>query len=223
MEIEASEQLIDIERLNSWELICNLKHSQNSYFDKRIIFNEFHKRFAERFYKKCLSVCIDGGFDGNLAEDIFQETFIKLLKGLNDFVIDESYSEKRAGNTVVAWFGRIANNEFINYLRKFKPEEELLDDYEEIESTYCGEFNDEINIEDDIPIVRVKLREAMATLTERERYILLICANYECLGNSKHLPDDAIQDICKHYSITKNYIKLLRFRAFNKIRSMLTG
>jgi RNA polymerase sigma factor (sigma-70 family) len=223
MEIEASEQLIDIERLSSQELICHLKQGQNPYFDKRTIFNEFHKRFAERFYKKCLGVCIDGGFDNNLAEDIFQEAFIKLLKGLNRFVINESYSEKRVGNTVVSWFGRIANNEFINYLRKFKPEEELLKEYEEIESTYIAEFDDEINVEDDIPLVRVKLREAMATLTERERYILLICANYGCLGNSKHLPDDVIQDICKQYSITKNHIKVLRFRAYNKIRSLLLG
>jgi len=47
------------------------------------------------------------------AEDILQETFIKIYKNLNDFDTDLSFS---------TWVYRIAHNEAINYLKKVNKE-----------------------------------------------------------------------------------------------------
>ncbi len=217
MENDVSEKAYDVRQLSCKDLILLLNAKNDSFVDKEKIFKEFHRRFAERFYKKCKGITFEAGFSETLAEDIFQEAFIKLMKKIKDYTVDESFSEKKIENSIVKWFSTTANNEFINYIRKFKPDEGLNDDCDEIED----EIDDEIECEENLPLIRVKLREALATLSERERYILLTCANYGCLGNKNHLPDDVIDDIAKSFSIQKDYIKVLRFRALKKIRALI--
>jgi RNA polymerase sigma factor (sigma-70 family) len=205
------------------DLICYLQNPIASEIPIAELYLELHSRFKQRFYRKCLNCCLQGNFDEHLAKDIFQEAFIKLIKKISGFKFDKTLPDKTIGNKLVAWFGIIANNEFINYLRKYKIDSPLSDEVDDYESDYIpAEFEDEIITEENVRSLKYKLQQALATLTERERYILIISANYGCLGNKNHLPENVVKDLCENYSITANNIKTIRFRAFKKIKNLLS-
>lgn len=66
----------------------------------------------ERYEKKLLRyLSYSTGVDQGQAEDILQETMIKVYRNLNGFNQDLSFS---------SWIYRIAHNEALNYLRKNK-------------------------------------------------------------------------------------------------------
>lgn len=166
MEIDIALKLKQVTDLNNADLICYLQNPIISGIPIERLYLEFHNRFKQRFYRKCLTCCLQGNFDENLAKDINQDAFIKLLKKISDFKFDKTLPDKTIGNKLVAWFGTIANNEFINYLRKFKIDSPISDEFYELESDGIIEFEDDIFLENDVKTVIYKLRQAMATLTE---------------------------------------------------------
>lgn len=62
------------------------------------------------------------------------------------------------------------------------------------------------------------LQKALATLTERERDIILISALYSGDGKQLRLPQDILEGLCKHLETTKENIRTIRRRAHNKIK-----
>jgi len=69
---------------------------------------------------------------------------------------------------------------------------------------------------------RTKLQEAMNTLTEKQRHILLTYANEGCLDSKKHLSTSSLQELCKAYNTVPDTIKHIKSRAYNKILSICT-
>ncbi len=63
------------------------------------------------------------------------------------------------------------------------------------------------------------LQEAMATLTEREREVIRLSAEYSVDGKQLRLPPDILHGLCTRLETTKENIRTIRRRAFNEIKN----
>jgi RNA polymerase sigma factor (sigma-70 family) len=222
MEIEASKLSISLNTISVEDLLESIKSPNASEADIKILFTELYNRVKNGFYQKCRRLSETNGFDEHLAKDIFQETFLNAYKKVKFFILEEGLTEERQENTIIAWLSVIATNKFNDFIRKrIKVEEIKENDEEEAEAEYVsfddlerfGTENESYNI--------TKIKEALLTLDERESFILHQCNRYGCLEleNKNHLPDDVIKDICKQFGIKSSYIRVIKKRAIQKIRS----
>ncbi len=65
------------------------------------------------------------------------------------------------------------------------------------------------------------LQEALATLAEREREILLLSAQYSIDGKQLRLPPDVLNGLCARWETTKMNVRKIRMRARNKVEEYM--
>jgi RNA polymerase sigma-70 factor (ECF subfamily) len=138
-----------------YELIKRFKNKDLKAFDE--IFTRFHKPIYFFVYKMVHNT--------DTAEDIIQDTFVKVYKGL---------SKADDNIRLSPWIYRIAHNACVDYIRKHKTSYELLDNvnYEEEAQDSRGEDNPEtnyLNIE-----LRNKINKTMSKLNNRYKTILIL-------------------------------------------------
>lgn len=81
------------------------------------LYSEIVKKYQDKLFRYTFSIINDE----NKATDIVQQTFIKAFVNLNGFDIKKSFS---------SWIYRIAHNETINLIKKYKKEVNLLPDFD---------------------------------------------------------------------------------------------
>jgi len=62
----------------------------------------------------------------------------------------------------------------------------------------------------------------MDSLNDRERLIINLCLQYDCLDNKNHLPDNIIADICRTLNVKKGNIRVIKLRALQKMHNILS-
>ena len=67
------------------------------------------------------------------------------------------------------------------------------------------------------------LQEALATLTEREREIILFSAQYSIDGKQLRLPPDVLDGLCERWDTTKINLRTIRKRAYKKIKEYVAA
>ncbi len=99
--------------MSEQETVRAQKNSVDAELVKKALVNpDNFALIIERYEKKLLRyLSYSTGVDQGQAEDILQETMIKVYRNLNGFNQDLSFS---------SWIYRIAHNEALNYLRKNK-------------------------------------------------------------------------------------------------------
>ncbi len=108
------------------------KISDEDIVDKvRLKDRDFYAYIIDRYQNKLLRYVLNLVRDEDLAVDVVQETFIKAFVNLNGFDTKRKFS---------SWIYRIAHNEALNTIKKFKKEVLLSDEIE---------FESEENIESD--------------------------------------------------------------------------
>jgi RNA polymerase sigma-70 factor (ECF subfamily) len=134
------------------------------------------------------------------AEDITQDTFIKLYKALPKYQANAKFS---------TWLYRITTNTSIDYLRKVKKNQNT----DSIEQNPCinEKHNTQINHEDQLDLNR-QLQTALSGLTDVERLAFTL----------KHQQGYSIAEISKQLKINNNACKQTIYRAVQKLRSKLT-
>lgn len=123
----------------------------------------------ERYEKKLLRyLSYFAGVDRGQAEDILQETMIKVYRNLNGFNQELSFS---------SWIYRIAHNEALNYLRKNKKQASVSLDGEDEENVALLKV---LSTNEDIPATAAqkeisgKVREILNLLKEDYRELLVL-------------------------------------------------
>jgi RNA polymerase sigma-70 factor (ECF subfamily) len=103
-----------------------------------------------------------------LAEDIFQDTFIKVIKSLNA----GKYSEE---GRFVSWVMRIAHNLIIDFYRKNKNHKTVSDDDTEVPIFNTIKFSDR-NIEDEIVLTQVHsdLNNVIEQLPKEQKEVVVL-------------------------------------------------
>ncbi|AHM58941.1 ECF subfamily RNA polymerase sigma-24 subunit [Flammeovirgaceae bacterium 311] len=117
-------------------------------------FSQIVRKYSERVYRHCRKMVIDH----EDANDLVQETFIKVYAGLDNF---------RQASSLFTWIYKIATNECLAFLRKkrrrfFLP---LVD--------YSAELANklEAQISPDADLIQKKLQNAILRLPDKQRLV----------------------------------------------------
>jgi RNA polymerase sigma-70 factor (ECF subfamily) len=132
------------------------------------------------------------------AEEMAQETFIKVYKSLSTFKGNAKFS---------TWLYRITYNTCISEARKKKFRFTSADDIQ------LEDYSDEMNM-DGIPEEnRAKAIEAALKMLPEDEYALVLLYYFE---------DQSIDDICKISGLTPSNAKVKLYRARKKLHTILS-
>ncbi len=190
-------------------------------FQKRVLWNEFYRRFINHVYKIAVNVCRNFEDAEQLAQDISQETFLRAYKFLPKFSFPEHMAEKKHSAFIKAWLGKITKNCFRTFYAKRKKEaitydiELVMENepvYDAFEQLYGEPPMADVNAE-----LISKLNDALNTLSERDRHIIWIYASEGCINTTKHISDQALADLCSMYGVEAPTIRQIKKRALSKV------
>lgn len=200
--------------LTSGELISELNKENASLYSENDLKTEFFHRFNNRLYQHCERFCLHHRLDMDVLKDVCQDTFLKALKKISSFKLVNTFDEKRINNTISAWLNKIAHNCFMDIFAEKAKFCTLDESYEEMltEGDLAGEI-EFFGLDNN----SIKLQQAWDSLSNRERFILILCIEHNCLSNN-HLPDDIIEWICFKLKIEKGNIRTIKSRALKKLK-----
>ena len=149
---------MELHNLGDYELI-------KQYLDGNSACLEF---LINRHKSKVFSYILMVVKNRELAEDIFQDTFIKVIKSLHA----GKYSEE---GRFVSWVMRIAHNLIIDFYRKGKHLQTVSDDDTEVPLFNSTKFSD-INIEDELVVNQIHsdLRVLIDKLPHEQREVVVL-------------------------------------------------
>jgi RNA polymerase sigma-70 factor (ECF subfamily) len=124
----------------------------------------------------------------HLANDIFQETFIKVVKSLN-------IGKYQENGKFISWVVRIAHNLVIDHFRKEKQMRTFSNDVYETDIFNSSKFSD-ATIEDDIIQDQIKddVRKLVDHLPEEQREVILL----------RHFSGLSFKDIAEQTDVSIN-------------------
>ena len=121
--------------------------------------------------------------NGDELEDVLQEVFIKAYRNLYDF---------DAGKKFSPWIYRIAHNEALNHLKKYRREKVSLDDREwEI-------VDDSVDLKKDIDngILKTRIEDGLAEMKDKYREAMILFyfeqKSYEEIGDILRVPRNTV-------------------------------
>lgn len=132
-------------------------------------------------------------------EDVLQEVFIKAYRNLFDFQTDKRFSP---------WIYRIAHNEALNHLKKYRREVMSLDQEEweaidesiDLKNEIDGKFLKQ-RIEEGLSMLKIKYREPLVLYFFEQR-------TYEEIGDILRLPRNTVGSlISRGKKILKEYLE----------------
>ena len=183
---------------------------------------EFYYRYRSFLLQVCRKGCahFDGG--DQLAEDIFQNTMIKVFNGITNLYHKFSENTTNNSNYIKAWLSVIARNELREFLRKNPDEKKLANPFrpksDEIDISF--EINDEKEeITEQPSIQKAKLDKGLSVLTDKEKHILMVYLLYQNPDEpNRHLPDMIITQLCKKYDTNSTNLRQIKRRALLKLK-----
>lgn len=169
---------MEIHDLNDYDLIKQYLGGQSSSLE--ILINR-HK-------SKVFSYILMVVKNRELAEDIFQDTFIKVIKSLHA----GKYSEE---GRFVSWVMRIAHNLVIDFYRKDKHLKTVSDDETEVPLFNSAKYSD-LNIEQELVIDQVHedVKILVEQLPEEQKEVVMLRYYY----------DFSFKEIAEHTNVSIN-------------------
>jgi RNA polymerase sigma-70 factor (ECF subfamily) len=167
--------------------MLNLGKSTNT----RDIFDELYKRYSPKVYTYCRKVL---NFNNDLAEDVFQETFVRFFESIN--------SENHQITNLAAYLIKIARNLCLNEKSRKGNENIPLD---ENEYKYIDKSYEKIEISN-------ILHTALDTLPEQFREVLIM----------KEFMDMSYQEISDALDTSLPLVRIRIFRAKTKLREIMS-
>lgn len=126
--LESSHLMVSLKKLSDAEL------TQLAVNDEKA-FEELVSRYEEKLFRYVKRFA---GLHDQCAEDILQESFLKIYRNLNNFDADLKFS---------SWAYRITHNEAISYIRKNKPNQNVALETNDDDTASLIEF---LKSEDDV-------------------------------------------------------------------------
>ena len=155
------------------------------------------------------------------VEDLAHDTLVRAFQKAHTFKPLDNPDENRARAHVRAWLGKIANNLFFSSLRR-KPIIDFVD--EPLSSApEPPSHQDAGSNPNDSPRRRL-MREALRTLTPREREILLASyAWYEPGQDCHRMPSDELAALTQRFHTTAVNIRQIKTRALEKLTQYIAA
>jgi len=166
---------------------------------RNFAFNQLVRKYQQKIYWHIRKMVIDH----DDADDVVQETFIKVWQGLQNF---------RSDSQLYTWIYRIATNESLNFLQKKRRQnhvplenDDSLDLLNTLESSISQDYisGDEIQI---------KLQKALLQLPDKQRLVF----------NMKYYDDMKYEEIAEITGTSVGALKASYHLAVKKIEESLT-
>lgn len=173
---------------------------------------EFYNRHLGYLFGQCKKV-----YSATLGDlgvsDLVQDTFVRAFERAGTFKSRPTIDNDAIRYRVRGWLGRIANRLFLDILRG--PVERGLSETESIAPLPA----DDGNANDDCVSPRVKLiRDALATLSERERHVLRVTADWHRSDRvHQRISNKDMSALAQQLQTTAVNIRQIRKRAIDKI------
>lgn len=158
----------------------------NSYFE------ELYERYADKVYRKCLSLIKDPA----LAEDFTHDIFLKLILKLGSFKEEARFS---------TWLYSITYNYCMDQLRVNRKRGEIS-------------LEEELELEDEDVDVSVLIEEKDADARRLHRAIDHLSTEERSILMMKYLDDLSIKDIASVFKITESAVKMRLLRSRESLR-----
>lgn len=175
---------------NDHELLEMFRDEGRSNF----AFNLLVRKYQERLYWHIRKIVIDH----DDTDDVLQNTFIKVFKGLHGFKEDSQ---------LFTWLYRIATNEAVTFLRKKKRKFFLPIQDVEFQLAESLESDEYFNGDE----IQLKLQKAILTLPEKQRIVF----------NMKYYDEMKYEDMAEILDTSIGALKASYHHAVKKIKSYL--
>lgn len=167
-------------------------------------FSAFRK-IMEQYQEKLYFLALDLVGNPQDAQDMLQESFVKIFSGLQSF---------RGEAALGSWFYRITVNTCLDYLRKMKRESHFWDLEQNRDRVlhlmdHEVQHNPEKNL--DRQTVQRLVRKAIDHLSPRERTVFIL----------RHYHDLTLREIAETLRLAQGTVKSLHFRGIRKLQKEL--
>ena len=161
---------------------------------KELAFKTLVKRYKEKLYWHIRKIVISH----DDADDVLQNTFIKIFKNIGNFKEDSK---------LYSWMYRIATNESITFINKRAKERNI--DITEIHSELASSLQSDIYFSG--TEIQLILQKAIATLPQKQQLVF----------NMKYFDDLKYQEISEILETSVGALKASYFHAVKKIESYI--
>lgn len=148
------------------------------------------------YYKQIYRYCFFNLRDSAQAQDIVQETFLKVWKSIGSFSLDN-------GGTIQAFLYRIARNLIIDQSRRRK--DAKLEDFEHLGT------NDHVEEGVDRDSEKEKLRQALSQLADKDRQIVIL----------RYFEEMSFAEISKVIKIREGALRVRIHRILDKLKDLI--
>jgi len=161
---------------------------------KEEAFRDLVRTYQERLYWHIRKIVLNH----EDADDVLQETFIKIFRNLDSF---------QGNSSLFTWMYRIATNESITHINRKKRKNKISDvEYNELA---LENLKSDVYFEGDT--IQLKLQKAIATLPERQRMVF----------NMRYFDEMPYQEISDILGVTVGGLKSTYHIASQKIKVFL--
>lgn len=178
---------------------------------------EFYARHARYLYGMLVQrVRRPLALSGREVEDLVQETFFRAFARASTFTPGDTSDADGERRRARAWLGRIAQRLLADWLSDVREisASPYLDSLAEPEAGPSSSRSPKLQL----------LREALDTLSERERDVLRVAALYFRPGEEhQRLPNEVAAELSRRWGTTNENIRAIRSRATKKLREYLDG
>ena len=133
------------------------------------------------------------------ADDVLQNTFIKIYKNINNF---------KGDSKLFSWMYRIATNESITFINKNAKRLQITN--EDVQQIAINNLTSDVYFEGDA--IQLKLQQAIATLPQKQQLVF----------NMKYFEDIKYKDMSAILETSEGALKASYHIAVKKIESYLT-
>lgn len=174
------------------ELIKQLQSGEN----KEKAFRALISLYKERLYWHIRNI-VKSHDD---ADDVLQNTFIKIFKNINNF---------KGDSKLYSWMYRIATNEAITLINKNAKRLQVSN--EEVQQLAINNLKSDVYFEGDT--IQLKLQQAIASLPEKQQLVF----------NMKYFQDIKYKDMSEILETSEGALKASYHIAVKKIETYLTN
>ncbi len=164
--------------------------------DKNAAFKTLISLYKERLYWHIRNI-VKSHDD---ADDILQNTFIKVFKSINKF---------KGDSKLYSWLYRIATNEALTHLNRNAKRKNITN--EEVQDLALNNLQSDVYFEGDA--IQLKLQQAIATLPEKQRLVF----------NMKYFQDLKYSELSEILETSEGALKASYHIAIKKIEAYLTS
>lgn len=211
--------------------------------EAREAWETFYRRYINDFHRL---VCRLPGVSPSDVNDLVQDTMVQAWKSAHTFQGGGDGDPDGARRWALAWLGRIARNHYwgtrrrkitlVNDAVEQEDKDENASHKDEPRSRRLSKLHHEIeravNLVAGVTEISADagsgymqlLREALATLTDRERDVMLATYEHYEPGQQqqRRLPKEVVAEICSKFAITPDNLRQIRKRTDAKIRQYVT-